>query len=188
MKKTLKNAFVMTLVAGLCLSFVGVVTADPTYDYDAINVEPAEPEILSEVTFSVEITGEVIEEVNIRVQECMDTEEGEQCYLEVQNKSMTKSDGNNWTCITELAWDSTTICHCWLEIKSNGTWYNYAPSEGYDTTDFTVVPAGGNGNGDNGNGTNGDDNDTNGTPGFELVLLVSSIVIALFIYEKKRIK
>ena len=188
MKKTLKNALVMTLVAGLCLSFVGVATADPTYDYDAINVEPAEPEKLSEVTFSVEITGEAIDEVNIRVQECMDTEEGEQCYLEVQNKSMTKSDGNTWTCTTELAWDSTTIGHCWLEIKSNGTWYNYAPSEGYDTTDFTVVPAGGNGNGDNGNGTNGDDNDTNGTPGFELVLLVSSIVIALFIYEKKRIK
>ena len=90
MKKTLKNALVMTLVAGLCLSFVGIVNADPTYDYDAINIEPAEPETLSEVTFSVEITGEVIEEVNIRVQECMDTEEGEQCYPTVQNISMTK--------------------------------------------------------------------------------------------------
>jgi len=186
MKKSLKNALLIMLVTGLCLSTVGIATADPTYDYDGITVEPAEPERLSEVTFSVEITGEVIEEVCIRVQECMDTEEGEQCYLDVQNTSMTKSDGNTWTCTTELVWESTTIGHCWLEIKSSGTWYDYAPNKGYDSTDFSVVSAEDGGDGNGADGGDGTDDTGGGTPGFELILVVISLVVALSIYKRKR--
>ena len=97
---------------------------------------------------------------------------------------MTTTDNVTWTGSATLLWDLATIGHCWLEIKSNGIWYDYTPSLGYNTTDFDILPI--ENGGDNGdNGGNGTD-DSDGTPGFELALLVISIILAISIYKKKR--
>ena len=185
MKKTLKNALVTMLVTGLCLSLVGIATAEePTFG--DITLDPDEPTIQSDVTFTVDVTGTSIEEVSLFVMECVIQEDGTEFCHAAENISMTIVTGDTWGVTTTLVYDDTTISHCWLVIKDNGTWYSYQ-DDNSTWTDFTVVP-GDDGNGDNGDGTNGGDNGTNGTPGFELILLVSSIVLALFIYKKKRIK
>jgi hypothetical protein len=103
------------------------------------------------------------------------------CYQNLLNDSMTNTEGNIWTGTATLIHDDTIVGHSWLVIKSNGIWYDYK-NDKTTWTNFTVVP------GDNGaddNGTDGGDN-TGKTPGFELILVIFSIVAALLIYKKKR--
>ncbi len=174
MRKILKNALVLTLVTGLCLSFVGMVSAtEPTFG--DITVSPEEPTILSDVDFSVNVTGDNIQEVRIEVEECIGLDF---CYAK-QNVSMELEEGL-WKATVTLEHDDATVGHCWLVIKSNGTWYSFATSVSpdYESTDFDIMP-------DEDNG-DGDTDDTNGTPGFELILILVSIVVALSIYKRKR--
>ncbi|UCD14040.1 MAG: hypothetical protein JSW60_01090 [Thermoplasmatales archaeon] len=172
MKKTLKNALVITLVAGLCLSFSGIVAAvDPSYE--EIIVSPAEPPRLSEVSFSVDVTGENIEEVRVIVEECT----AQICYPDLRNESMTNTQGNTWEGTVTLIHDDAIYCTTWLVIKSDGTWYNFKDLR----KEFNLSIDTGNGDTNGGDGNGGD-----GAPGFELILLVISLVLALFIYKKKR--
>ena len=173
MRKILKNTLVTMLVAGLCLSVVGMASADPTFD--EITVSPEEPTVLSDVDFSVNITGDNIQEVRIEVEECVGSDF---CY-ERQNVSMELEDGL-WKATVTLEYDDVTVGHCWLVIKDNGTWYNYASNQLDQVTDFDILPVE---DDDNGGDTT---DDTGGTPGFELILVMISLVVALFIYKRKR--
>lgn len=179
MKKTLKNALVAMLATGLCLSIVGIATADEP-SYGEIDVTPEEPTRLSEVTFTVDVTGVNITEVRINVEECI---EG-MCYPDYQNVSMDyNTEDDTWIGAVTLIHDDTVYGTCWLVIKSNGTWYDFKDSK----KEFNVSAGTGNGDINGGDTTNGDDG-TNGIPGFELILVVISIVLALSIYKKKRIR
>jgi hypothetical protein len=177
MKETIKNVLVVMLIAGLCLPIVGVATANDII-VGEISISPEEPTRLSEVTFTVEITGNDIEQVRIKVEECNEI----MCYQYLLNESMTNTEGNIWTGTATLIHDDTVVGHSWLVIKSNGIWYDYRNDK---TTwkNFTVVP--GDNGGDN-NGTDGGGNTGKKTPGFEPILVIVSIVVALFIYKKKR--
>ena len=170
------------LLLGMFLINTTFAGADPTYE--DITVEPAEPERFSEVNFSVEITGDNISEVYIKVQECKDTDTGtgEVCSPTILNETMASSDGITWTGTATLEWDSTTIGHCWLVIKDNGTWYDYASNKLNKLTDFTVVAP------DDGGDEDGDGSDSGGTPGFELVIVMISLLVAVSLYKRKRIK
>jgi hypothetical protein len=182
MEKTMKNAIVIMLVAGLFLSLVGIATAEePTFG--DITITPAEPTVLSDVKFSVEITGENITEVRLEVEECVGPDF---CYAK-QNVSMMELGEGLWETTVTLEHDDATVGHCWLVIKSNETWYNFAPSVSpdYESTDFDIMPEEDDGD-DNGGGDGTDDN--GGTPGFELVLVIISIIVAFSIYKRKRIK
>lgn len=179
MKKTLKNAIIIMLAAGLCLSIVGIATADePTYG--DITLEPAEPNRESDVTYSVEVTGVNITEVWINVMECTDPDSPTYFCHPEYNVSMTKGEGNTWEVTKALEFDDSAEGHCWLVIKSNGTWYDFK-SDIPNYTNFTILP-GADGDGNGGGGTD----DTGGTPGFELILVIISIVVALSIYKRKR--
>lgn len=175
----MKNVLVVTLIAGLFLPIVGIATADkPTYGN--ITLDPEEPARQSDVTFTVDVTGDNIEEVWLTVEECTDTPTYF-CHIQLLNVSMTNVEGNTWEVTEKLVFDDTTEGHCWLVAKSNGIWYDYR-SDKTKYTNFSVVP------GDNGadnNGTDGSDNKGK-SPGFELMLVIVSIVVALFIYKKKR--
>ena len=186
MRKSLRNILVMMLVFGICLSFIGMATADEP-SYGTITVTPIEPTRQSDVTFTVEITGDDITEVNLRIQECTVTDGTEACSSTVLNVSMTNTVNNTWTGSTTLEWQLTTISHCWLEINSNGTWYDDSDDE-TKWTDFTVIPDDGDDNGDNGDTGGDDSDDTGGTPGFELIFVLISVLVVLFIYKKKRIR
>lgn len=180
MKKILKNAFEITIIAGLMLSMItNVIAIDPSYQ--DITIAPEEPTRESEVTFTVEIEGENITEVRVIVEECNDIF----CYQDIQNESMTNTQDNIWEGTVTLLHDDTTYGTVWLEILSDEKWYDFKESG----IEFDVVASSENGddgeNGDNGsNGGNGGDS----TPGFELILLVISIIVAFSIYKKKRIR
>jgi hypothetical protein len=189
MKKTLKYAIVITLVISLSFSFISIgAAADPTYG--DIILDPIDPMRKTSVDFSVEITGDDIEQVHLRVQECMIDENGmEACSPNVLNESMTTSDDITWTATATLQWNFATIGHCWLEIKSNGTWFSFKEDKTKWTDfDITTDENGGNGNSGNGNGGNGGNGDNDTTPGFELIISVLAVVIALFIFKRKIMK
>lgn len=180
MKKNLKSAIVIMLVTGLSLSFMGIVTAEEPIPGEII-VTPEEIIRLSELTFSVEISGEVPEEVRVNVLECND----QLCYTSDQLNESLQLEENTWTGSATLIKSDTTYCEIWLEIKSNGTWYSF--SDSFQKFNVSEIPDNG-GNGDNGdNGGNGS-NGTNGSPGFELALLVVSVIFALSIYKRKKMK
>jgi len=181
MREILKNALVITLVTGLCLSFVGITAAEePIFDY--IVVSPEEPTRESEVSFSVDVTGDYIEEVYIKVQECVDPGTPDYfCHQGLLNVSLSNVSGN-WEGTGTLQYDDSDEGHCWLVIKSDGTWYDYK-NDNSTWTDFIIAE------GDDGSdGADGGDStdDTGGTPGFELILVLISIVVALSIYKRKR--
>jgi len=177
MKKTLKNALIAMLTICLFLSVVAIASAEKP-NYEEIIWSPEEPTRESEVSFTVEITGDDIEEVYVRVEECND----QFCYQDIINESMTNTMDNTWEGTVTLIHDDTTYCTVWLEILSNETWFDFKDSKiTFDVFEET-------GNGDNGgNGGNGE-NGTNDTPGFELIVLVISIIVAISIYKKKRIR
>ena len=177
MKKTLKNALIAMLTICLSLSVVAIASAEDP-DYEDIIWSPEEPIRESEVSFTVDITGDNIDEVYVRVEECNDIF----CYQDILNESMINTTDNTWEGTVTLLHDDTTYCTVWLEILSNGTWFDFKESK----ITFDVYEDTGNGeNGDNGgNGENG----TNDTPGFELIVLVISIIVAISIYKKKRIR
>lgn len=178
MKKTLKHAIVMILVAGLCLSFVGIGTAvDPTFG--EIDVSPENPERLSDVTFTVDVEGENITDVRINVEECI---EG-MCYSDYQNISMQKTGNNTWEATVTLIHDDAIYGTCWLVIESNGEWFDFKDVK----KEFDISAGTENGDTNGGNGGNGGNGD-NGTPGFELIVLVISVIVALFIYKRKIMK
>jgi hypothetical protein len=183
MKKTLKNAIIAMLTICLSLSVVAIASAEDP-NYEDINWSPEEPIRESEVSFTVDITGDNIEEVYVRVEECNDIF----CYQDILNESMINTVGTTWEGSIMLQQVDTTYCTVWLEILSNGTWFDFKESK----ITFDVYEDTGNGdngeNGDNGgNGGNGE-NGTNDTPGFELIVLVISIIVAISIYKKKRIR
>ena len=177
MKKTLKHAIVMILVAGLWLSSVGIGTADePTFG--EIDVSPENPEQLSDVTFTVDVDGENITDVRINVEECI---EG-MCYPDYQNVSMENTANNTWEGTITLKHDDATYGTCWLVIKSNETWYDFKETK--KEFDISASTENGDNGGNGGNGGDGADD----TPGFELIILVISIVVALSLYKRKIMK
>jgi hypothetical protein len=99
---------------------------------------------------------------------------------------MINIENNTWEETGTLIHDDTIYISVWLEILSDGTWYNFNDKR----IEFDVIAAdnggNGNGNGENGNGNGG--NGSNDTPGFELIILVISILIGISIYSKKRIR
>ena len=177
----MKKMLVLMLVTGLCLTFMGVATADEP-SFGTITLNPETPTRQSEVTFSVDVTGDDIEEVYVKVQECYYIP-SYQCHTVLLNVSLEDEDGT-WEGSGTLQYDNTDEGHCWLEILlSNGTWYDYGAGHEDTWTNFTVVAGD---DGTDGGDTGGDGEED--TPGFELLIVVVSLILALFIYKKKRIK
>lgn len=159
------------LVLGMYSLTVGMVAAaDPS----VVNIEydPQNPEVASTVTFRATVSGEDITADQIIVQEC-----NEQVCFVKHNISMNKADTSEYQIDVELTRDDASIVKYNLKIESDGVWYDFKD----DIKQFNLVPK------TNGDQTNGNDN-TNGTPGFELIPIVVSIVFVLFIYKRKRSK
>ncbi len=178
MNQKIKIGLIATIIFGLMVSFASSVSAeDPSYE--DIEIDPEEPIRESDVTFSVEITGDNISEVRVRVEECND----QFCYQDIQNESMTNTEGNTWEASVTLIHDDTTYGTVWLEVFSDGQWFDFKESR----ITFDVTEAENGENGENGNGENGENGD-NDTPGFEFVILIISIIVGILVYNKKRIR
>ncbi|MCK4829989.1 hypothetical protein KA005_80460, partial [bacterium] len=120
-----------------------------------------------------EVSGEDISEVWLTLQECND----QICYSDKHNISMTVNGGTYEAEVT-LEKDDTTNIEYWLVVNSGGTWYSFQ-------NDYEQLYLSTSSNGDTGNG---DDGGSNQSPGFELIVLMVSIGIILFVFKRKRKK
>jgi len=154
----------------LCL-FLSIpsVIAQPNID---ITFEPEEPAPESKINFTATVSGENISEVYICLSEC---KEG-LCYADSFNESMDEiSEGVYQKDITMIHSDATYIEY-WAVVNDNDTWYNF--NLDYETANLKTSS---NGNGDTTNG-----NDTDDTPGFEMILVLLSLVVLIFLFKRKR--
>jgi len=185
MRKTTNKAMVSILTL-LLSTFVllgakaAMVPIATSFTVDSVILTPEEPSKLGEITFSTQFSGEELTEIYVLVQECTPT----LCYSRDElNGSMTLSDEGVYEATLTLTKDDAT----YIKYAFNGL-----TAMGWEKTDYVRVNLStdtdngdGNGNGDNGDGT-GDNNDTNGTPGFEVLLVLSAVFIISVILTRKR--
>jgi hypothetical protein len=149
------------------LSIINTVTgANPTVG--DIKLTPANPAPQSDVTFSVDITGDSISSVRIVINEC-DKPKGI-CHAPPQNVSMNKKSGNTYETKVKLLWDDVTSITYHIELKSDGKWIEY---EDHTTTLST---------------NSGVTNDSNGSPGFEIIIFLVAIICVILQYNRYKSK
>ena len=183
MRNKLRKIVITALVIGFFVSISAMTSvAEPTVGN--IEITPTQPEQETDVTYSVEISGDNIQEVWIEIEECTDPESDDYYCHSVYNVSTTEEDGT-WTVTETLMYSDTHEAHCWPIVLDNGTWYSYK-NDYSKWTNFTVTAA--EEPDDNGGDVDGDGDDNGGTPGFELVLLMISIAIVFVLYNRKRNK
>jgi hypothetical protein len=175
----MKKMVRICLLVSVFISMLAIsVAAQPVPEDITITISPAAPAPLSTVTINATVSGEDIDEVFLKIKECKDTF----CYLP-ENFSMTEIAPGEYQLETTLEHGDANNIGYQLVINSNGTWYDFYTEEHMVYTWLTVETSDGeNGDGD-GDGT-GDG--TGGTPGFELVLMLVSIAVIVFILQRKR--
>ena len=161
---------------GLIVFFLGILIsliivnivpgADPTVG--DIKLNPAHPTPESDVTFSVDITGNSISSVWIVLNEC-DKPKGI-CHAPPQNKSMSKKSGNTYEAKVTLQWGDVTSITYHIELESDGKWIEY---EDHTTTLST---------------NSGDSNDSNGSPGFEIIIFLIAMIFVILLRNKSKSK
>ena len=137
-----------------------VLGAKPTIG--EIKLTPAHPAPKSDVTFKTDISGGSVSEVRLIISEC-DKERGV-CHVP-RNLSMNKISGNTYEKKVTLEWDEVTSITYHINLESDGKWIDY--------DEYTTKLS-----------TNSDsNNDTNGSPGFEIIVLLIAI-IGILIFKK----
>jgi len=146
------------LCAMLSMYTGSVVAADAT-----ITVSPETPSPKSTVTFTAEFDSGDIQSVYLNYNEC----NSQACYS-LYNKSMESIGDNKFEVEITLLKDDATYVQYWLQFKSADGWSSSEVEKTYLSTD-----------------SGGDSNDS---PGFELLLVVLSIVLLTIIFKIKRKK
>jgi len=160
----------------LIVNFIGIVVFLPTINtinaatpiVGDIKLTPANPSPQSVVTFSVDISGDSISSVRIVLNEC-DKPKGI-CHVPPQNVSMSKKSGNTYEARVTLQWDDVTSITYHIELKSDGKWIEY---DDHTTTLSTK---------------SGDSNDTNGSPGFEIIVFFIAMIFVVLLINRYKLK
>jgi len=167
----MKNRREIIVFVGLVLlSFLVtnvVVAVESTIGEVILN--PDKPEPQSDVTFSVDVTGDNVSSVWLAFKECKPG----LCYQN-KNVSMTKV-GENYEANVTLESADTTYITYHIEMNSNGEWIHS------ESVDLTLAEK------TNGGQNDGNGNDGEKTPGFELVPVVIAVGIALLLFGRKRL-
>lgn len=162
---------IIVFVALIAISLLGTsvgVAAAPTIGEVTLNPEKPTPQ--SNVTFSVNVTGDVVSSVWLVFKEC---KQG-LCYQN-KNVSMTKV-GGIYEKKVALEREEATYITYHIEANSNGEW---ARSESVNLTLAEKT------NGDHNSNSNG--NTGNKTPGFELVLFIVAVGLGFILLRRKRL-
>lgn len=167
-KKVKECILIGVLVIGLTTILSGAVIGEDIADFILV---PENPAPKSNVTFYVNISGENISSVNLTVEECSD--EFKVCFSsqEVQMDSIAPNKFR--TTITLREKDATYIKYS-LKIITNGIETNLTDDAW--RTDLSIDPGTDQSNGEKG---------TSDTPGFELILLVVSVIFVFFLFKRK---
>lgn len=161
-----KIKIIILMVLGLSFLF-NSVSAKTTINVD---IEPNEPAPASKITITANITSDRdIDKVYIDIQECKE----DMCFLN-ENVTMVKVN-SNYQKQYQLTRDVATYFKYSIAVKfEDGSWYSQA-----EKTNITLKPS------SNNNGTNGGNNDT---PGFELIILIATVLITIFLFKRKRLR
>ena len=132
-----------------------------------ITLNPKNPAPKSVVTFSVDINGDSISTVRLIIREC--NKETGLCHMP-QNISMSKVDDDTYEADVKLKQDDVNSLTYKIAIQSEGKWREYKEY----TTDLTTK-------------SDKNQNDSNGTPGFEIIILFLAL-IGFFIFKRFKSK
>lgn len=170
----MKTMFRICLLVCVFISMLAISVAadEPVFD---ITISPTAPIPLSTVTINATVSGDNVTEVFLKLKECKDTF----CYL-AENYTMTEIASGEYQLVVTLEHgDANNIGYAPI-INCNGTWYDFFANEETITyVDLTITPS-------DGQSDDGGDDTGGGTPGFELVLMLISIAVIVFILQRKR--
>lgn len=170
-----KTIVLILVFLSMCTMFSSVNAAEPVKD--VTTVTPSEPEPLSTVTFTSNITSDdTIEEVYLKIHECNPSI----CWS-IQNESM-QFDGEFYTVDFVLQQSKATYFNYSLEIKTSDAWYKTEEKK----VDLKIEETPDDNNDDVSNGDTEDED--KGLPGFEvLTFIVAAVFTTLIIFRKKRV-
>jgi hypothetical protein len=160
---------IIILLIGIYTSILGNVSASDTPTIENITYSPDSPAPGSIVTFNATIGGNDLS-VHLIVKEC---KEG-LCFTS-NNFTMNNTDTNEYQAEVMLTREDATYATYHLKIESRGIWYDY--SDEAQIFNLSVKP-----DGDQSNGGN----DGKGTPGFELICVLISVIFILLMYDKRK--
>jgi hypothetical protein len=144
------------------------VLADPTVKQ--VTIDPAEPLPLSTITFNATVlSNETIKETWILIQECRN----DMCFVHDFNVSMMRTTNNTYQAQCTLIQKEATQFKYRLKIVTNKTLY---------ISNTTIIPLAVAAK----NNTTQDSHNPQSTPGFEIPLLVLSIVLILVFDQWRR--
>lgn len=152
---------------GMFLSAIGTMAGAEPIVGD-ITLDPDHPPIQSEVTFSVDISGDSISSVRLILNEC--NKPMKICHAPPQNVSMSNVKDDTYEAKVTLEWDDVTSITYHIEIKSDGKWIEY------DEHTATLST--------NSGGSNG----SNGSPGFEIMVFLIAIISVVLLLKKFKSK
>ena len=168
MRRCLKTTIFMTLVMSLLVTNL-IVAAEPT-----VTVDPETPEAESTVTFTAVLDDDDVISVWLDIRECSAI----LCFPgSIQNLSMTEQADGSYETSATLTYDTAIYIQYTLFVESSEGWNEYLS----ETKVYLAEKQNGDGttNGDNGNGGGG-------IPGFEIIGLLTAVVISIIILRRKR--
>jgi hypothetical protein len=162
MKYIVRQNLVSVLVILGMITLSSLVTAGYDPIIQDIDYTPKNPTALSTITFTATVTGDN-PTVYVFVEECRD----DLCYADVFNVTMEKTGTTQYEREITLKHADANIIHYQIIVEDQGMWYKSSLEEASLEDGET----------DNGNGT----------PGFEgILMIVSVVVMGLIILLKKR--
>lgn len=181
--KNIKKISIIIILSLLSISFISFNT-NAAYEIQNIVFDPENPIKKSSVVVIVSVfdLGEN-DEISLFIKEC---DENTGICDEPRNITLTKIDGSDdYRAEVDLTFNSATYLDYWYEIYYNGEWIR--DPEGLTDTYGPVQYGQDNGNGDtNGGTTNGGNGNDNGSPGFELIIMLIAIIIGIYWFKRKR--
>ena len=169
---TIKKSATFAILIVLGLSFVNGVTAQPTVNI--ISIEPEEPTIDSDFTVTANFSWTNITSVNLTVQPCSK----DICFVDVWSTEMTETNGK-YIGTVQLDKEGAIYVQYKFEVIAEGNSYSLDYQDSWKT--YLKLD---NGDGNNGDGTS--ENKDNGTPGFELLFLLTALSIVTYVIKRKR--
>lgn len=153
----------------MCISGTVLCSAvEAQVTFGDISVSPSSPAPQSTITLSLSMSGDTPSEVRVRVEECNGNTGV--CFADVQNASMSLVSTGNYQASVTLKHADATYINCTVLAKVNGNWVSSAK---WKRVDLSETP---DGPGDN------------GTPGFELVVVLVAVGLSFILIRRMRDK
>jgi hypothetical protein len=172
MKKEFSKKIIINYFICISLFFLLITTVsaeNPTIG--EIKLEPANPAPESEVTISTDITGGNVSNVRLIISEC--NKETGVCHIP-RNISMSKKSGDTYEIEIMLEWDDATSIKYQIRLENDGAWIIYD-----EYTSALSTPSGG-------SDTTGDN--SNGSPGFEIIIFLIALIGVILSFKKFKTK